>query len=154
MALTIDSHAVLRALADHPEAFPAIQTDLGDLAGKLLIKQIKKTTDAALFAKLYGVTGATTMSTVLDGFSANDLSALVKKIDPHGSYAGPSSDLKAVRSHIAELATGRVQPAAKAEKPLKAPKAPKVAKAAPPKIGGILASKVHSGIKTPSKKKV
>jgi hypothetical protein len=154
MALTIDSHQVLRLLADHPEAFPAIQADLGDLVGKLLIKQIKKTPDLALFVEIYGITGAATMSTILDGFSTNDLSALLKKIDPYFSLAQPSSDLKAVRAHITNLATARATPAAKPEKAPKNAKAPKAVKAAPPKIGGLLESKVHSGRKAPVKKKI
>ncbi len=156
MALIIDSHAVLRALADHPEAFPAVGPDLDELARKLLGKQLKsKTTDAILFKEIYSAVGASTISTILDGFQANDLTGLVKKIDPHSAHAKAATDLGAVRSHIAGLANGSIQASVKPEKGAKPQKATKTAKDAAPKIGGILESKVHSGgkAKAPVRKK-
>lgn len=148
MALTIDSAVVLRAMADHPDAFPALKADLDETARKLLVKQLKaKMTDASLLHRLFAVTSRDTMLTILDGFSANDLVGLVKKIDPHGPFAKAGCDLHAARVHVAGIGEGRLQPSTEPEKPVKAPrKAPKAA-AAPEtsKIGVILDSKVHSG---------
>ena len=145
MALSIDSHAVLRAIADNPDAFPAVQTDLDGLARKMLGKQLKaKSTDAVLFKKIYDLTGETNMSSILDNYAANDLVALLRKIDPHCPHAKTGGNPKDARSHIADLAAERVQPSAKPERVIKArtPKAPKPER---PKIGGVLESKVHSG---------
>ena len=147
MALTIDSRAVFRAIAEHPEAFPAIQADMDEIARKLLGKQLKaKATDVALLRIVHKCVGDANMSTMLDGFAATELSGLAKKIDPHGPHVGATSDPRGVRSHIVDLATGRVMPSPKPEKTVKAT-TPKARKATPPKIGGILESKVHGGVK-------
>ncbi len=146
MPLTIDSHAVLRAVADHPEAFPAIQPDLDEIARKMVAKQIKaKSMDAELFRGLCCATGDANLSTILDGLAGNELTALVKKIDPYSAHARSGGDIQDVRRHVTELANGRVQPSRKAEKVVKAaaPKPP--AKRPESKIGSVLGSKVHSG---------
>ena len=147
MALTIDSATVLRAIAEHPDAFPAVKADLDEVARKLLIKQLKaKTTNAPLLQRILKATNADTVKTILDGFSANDLSGLVKKIDPHSAFVKATSDLQPVRLHILGIADGRLALAALPEKPVKTAKAPKgAAKPDMPKIGVILESKVHSG---------
>lgn len=154
MALSIDSGAVLRAITENPNAFPAVQADLDEFARKMLGKQIKaKTTDAALFKEIYRVTGATNMSTVLDGYAANELAALIKKIDPYSPYAKSGGDLQEARAHIAAVATGSKPFSAKPEKAQKVP-TPKPPKREPlPKIGGVLESKVHSGKSRPSRSK-
>ncbi len=148
MALSIDSHAVLRAIADHPDAFPAIQPDLDDLARKMLGKQLKaKSTDAALLAKIYRITGESNFSKFLDSYQANDLAALVKKIDPFSPHAKAGGELKEARAHIIDIAGERKLAADKPEKPVKAKATKSAPKAEPPKTGGVLESKVHSGKK-------
>ena len=72
MALSIDSRAVFHAIADHPDAFPAVQTDIDEFARKVLIKQIKhKGTDLEVGKALRAAIGEKTFSTVLDALSAN-----------------------------------------------------------------------------------
>lgn len=146
MALSIDSAAVLRAIADHPDAFPAIRLDLDDHARKLLGKQLKaKSTDFGLLCRIYDVVGETNMASVLDSYAANELAALVKKIDPHSPHVTVAGDPKAVRAHIAAVATGRAVLSAKPEKAARARKSRPAAAAPATKIGGVLESKVHSG---------
>ena len=41
MPLAIDTGTVLRAMADHADAFPAVKADVADFARKALAKQIK-----------------------------------------------------------------------------------------------------------------
>jgi hypothetical protein len=150
MGLSINSHAVLRSFAEYPDIFPAIQPDLAELARKLLLKQLKaKSTDAALLRKLFEVTGADTLSTIFDGMMDSEIITLIKKVDPYSAYGKAGSEPGGARSHVIDLAAGRVGPSIKpakvaAPKKLTSPKAPS-SKAPSSKIGDILGSKVHSG---------
>jgi hypothetical protein len=146
MALSINSHAVLRSFAEHPELFPAIQPDLAEITRKLLLKQLKaKVTDAILLKKLFEVTGGDALPIIFDSMSESEIAGLIKKIDPHSPFAKVGDDPIAARAHIDTLASGRAEPSTK---PVKAPATKKpraTAKAPTSKIGEILGSKVHSG---------
>ena len=147
MALTIDSKAVLGAILADPDVFDALRSDLPEFARKALIKQIKhKTTDLARFRAIYEAIGKEIVQTVLDGFEAKDLIGLIKKIDANSSFAKNSGSPQEARQHIVALASGERSPTPKTEKVVVA-KAPKVRKEAPPKIGVVLGSEVHSGVR-------
>ena len=157
MALGLDGSALLRAIADHPDAFPAIKPDIVEFARKALVKQIKdKATTLDLFRRIAAASGEGTLTIVLDGFSGSEIAGLAKKVDPHGAHAKAKGDEAAARAHLLEIAKGRAQPAEKAAKPEKAPKLEKApspkadkspARTPASKIGTVLESKVHSGVK-------
>ena len=151
MALGIDGFALLRAIADHPDAFPTIKAEVAEFARKALVKQVKdKATTLDIFRRITAASGEEALSIVLDGFTGAEIVGLGKKIDPHGAYAKAKGDEAAARAHLLEIAKGRLQPAEKAAKPEKAPKAKseKVPSRPPAsKIGTVLESKVHSGAK-------
>ena len=147
MSLSIDSKAVLRAVADNPDAFPAVQADIDEFARKMLGKQLKaKSTDTQLFKRIYSLAGERNMATIFDGYAASDFVALVKKIDPHSSFIKDAGELRQIRNHVIDLATDRATPVGKSEKvPKSKPAAKSPPKVQQPKIGGVLESKVHSG---------
>ena len=151
MALGIDGLALLRAIADHPDSFPAIKPDLAEFARKALVKQIKdKATTLDLFRQITVAAGESTLTIVLDGFAGGEIAGLAKKIDPHGPHAKAGGDEAAARAHLVEIAKGRLQPAEKAAKPEKVSKAKpdkSAGKAPRSKIGTVLESKVHSGVR-------
>ena len=149
MALGIDGSALLRAMANHPDAFPAIKAEIVEFARKALVKQIKdKATTLDVFRRITAASGGDTLTIVLDGFTGSEIAGLAKKIDPHGPYAKAIGDEAAARAHVLELAKGRAQPAEKAAKPEKVSKPPRApAKVPPSKIGTVLESKVHGGAK-------
>ncbi len=148
MALGIDGSALLRAIADHPDAFPAIKADVAEFARKALIKQIKdKATTLDLYRRITAASGEHALTIVLDSFTGIEIAGLAKKIDPHGPHAKAKGDEATARAHVLDIAKGRAQPADKTVKPEKAPKAKpeRTAAKAPSKIGTVLESKVHSG---------
>jgi hypothetical protein len=146
MGLSINSHAVLRSFAEHPEIYPAIQSDLAELARKLLIKQLKaKSTDAALLQRLFKVTGEDTLAIVFDSMTENELIGLIKKVDPYSPYGKAGGDTRAARAHVSDLAAGRAELSTKPVK-VTAPRKTKASTKEPvSKIGEVLGSKVHSG---------
>ena len=149
MALSIDSRAVLRAIADHLDAFPAIQGDLDEFARKALIKQIKhKETGLPLARTIRGATGDKTIATILDGLTPNEMGAILKKFDPDSPLL-KAADVKSTRVAIDDLLSGRAEPSPKAAKVTATRKTPTPRKPKP-KIGDLLESKVHAG--TPRKK--
>ena len=156
MPAGLDSGAVLRALADHPDAFPALRADVAEFARKAMVKQLK---DKALtldgLRRLARAGSEEAVATVFDDWSAAELAGLAKKVDVHGAKA--IGDEAAMRRHLVDLAGGRVEPSARAAKVEKAIKAPPSAAsssaASKPKIGGVLQSKVHSGAARPSRAK-
>lgn len=146
MALTIDSKTVLRAITDHPDTFPAVQVDLDEIARKMLSKQLKaKSTNRDLFQKIYNLAGEKNIATILDACSSNELMALLKKIDPYSPLVKGVGDIAQVRTHFADVATGRVQTSVKAEKVVKTSTKKISPRVEQPKIGTVLESKVHSG---------
>jgi hypothetical protein len=144
MALTIDSAAVLRAVADHPDTFPAVKADLDEIARKLLIKQLKaRGTNAGLLRRICTVTREDNLKTILDGFTAADLTGLLKRVDPHGPVATGAEDPGLARRHIIGIANGGIEPSTTPRAPKKATKVP--AKREKAQIGTVLESKVHGG---------
>jgi hypothetical protein len=154
MGLSINSHAVLRSFADHPEIYPAIQPDLAEIARKLLLKQLKaKSTDAAQLRRLCEVAGADTLAIIFDSMTENELIGLIKRVDPHSPYGKAGSDSRGARAHVGALAAGRAELSTKPAK-VTAPKKSKAAAKEPvSKIGEILGSKVHSGAPRKPRKK-
>ena len=147
MALKLDSNAVLRAIADNPDAFPALGKDVDAFAQKVLSKQIKdKSVDLALAKHIRHATGESAMATILDGLAPNEVIAILKKLDPHNPIAA-SNDPRAIRAIVDDLLAGHAAPMAKQEKPVKlaAPKKPSVKAPPKPKIGDVMDSKVHAG---------
>ncbi len=160
MPAGLDSGAVLRALADHPDAFPALRGDIAEFARKAMVKQLKdKALTLEALRRLTRACGEEAVATVLDGWEASDLAGLAKKADAHGPHARAGGDKSAgetaaARRHLLDLAAMRAEPSAKVEKAAKEPKAPKPVKEpkdARSKIGGVLQSKVHSGAARPSR---
>lgn len=146
MGLNIDSQAVLRAIADHPDTFSAVRGDIDEFARKILAKQIKhKTTDLGGARLIQDSVGMEALATILDGFAANETSALLKKLDPHNGLVKDSNPLP-MRAAIDALIQGRAEPTQKQAKTPKTPaKRPTPKAPAKPKIGDILESKVHAG---------
>ncbi len=153
MPAGLDSGAVLRAFADHPDAFPALRGDVAEFARKSMVKQLK---DKALtldgLRLIHRAGGGEMLSAVLDSWEATELAGLAKKADGHGPYARAGDDAAAARRHLLDLAAGRIGPSGKAEK-VKAEKETRAAKAPKSKIGAVLQSKVHSGVARPSRTK-
>ena len=151
MGLSIDSLSILRAVADHPNAFPGVRGEIDEFARKILAKQIKhKTTDLGVARLIQNSTGAGAFATILDGFAANETSAFLKKLDSNNGLVR-DGDALSMRAAINALIEGRAETTQKAEKVpkttgKKTPKAP-----VKPKIGDILESKVHAGDPSPKK---
>ncbi len=154
MAAGLDAGAVLRALANHPDAFPAVRADASDFARKAMVKQLKdKAITAELLRRICEASCEEVLAAVLDDWAPTDVRALVKKADPLSAYARTGSDEAGARRHVIELATGRAEMAEatqKAEKPAKVKKTPALPQS---KIGSVLQSKVHSGAKRPTRAK-
>ena len=152
MGLSIDSRVVLRAIADHPDAFPAVRGEIDEFARKILAKQIKhKTTDLKVARLIQRSTGAEALTTILDGFATNEIGALLKKLDPNNGLVRDGEPLP-MRAALEALFGGQAEPTEKAERPPKAPGKKVTSKAPPkPKIGDLLESKVHAGDISPKK---
>lgn len=154
MALSINSRAVLRSFAEHPDIFADIQSDLDELSRKLLVKQVKvKSMDATQLQKLFRVVSAETLEIIFDSMSDKEIVGLIKKVDPNSSHVKATDDFRPARAHIVEVAAGRAELSAKSVKTA----TPKKSKAPPKepvsKIGEVLGSKVHSGAPRKPRKK-
>lgn len=123
MALEIDGLAVLCAIAEAPEAFPAIRSDVTKAAHALVTKQLKaKTLDLVGLRAVREALGPQPLALIVDGLKDAEVKALVTRLDKH------HPDLKdgpAVlhRRHLMALAADLdpvPAPAAK-PKPAKAP---------------------------------
>ncbi|MFH6785991.1 MULTISPECIES: hypothetical protein [Methylobacterium] len=132
MALEIDGLAVLCAIAEAPQAFPAIRGDVTKAAHALVTKQLKaKTLDLAALRAVREALGPQPLALIVDGLKDAEVKALVTRLDKH------HPDLKdgpavAHRRHLMALAAALdpvAAPAAK-PKPVKAPKAKPAAKPA------------------------
>ncbi|AWB23030.1 hypothetical protein DA075_20725 [Methylobacterium currus] len=123
MALEIDGLAVLCAIAEAPEAFPAIRSDVTKAAHALVTKQLKaKTLDLAGLRAVREALGPQPLALIVDGLKDAEVKALVTRLDKH------HPDLKdgpAVthRRHLMALAADLDPVAAPAAKP-KPAKAP------------------------------
>lgn len=122
MAIDVDGFAVFRAIAQAPERFRAIETEIHKAARGLLVKQLKaKGLDLQHMRDVHDAVGAGAFGLVLDGMTDAEIRSLVTKIDKHlpdlKSAAGD-----ALRRRALEL-TGGAEPARKTLKAA-APKRP------------------------------
>ncbi|MCF4128266.1 hypothetical protein [Methylobacterium sp. SyP6R] len=117
MALEIDGLAVLCAIAEAPEAFPAIRSDVTKAAHALVTKQLKaKTLDLAGLRAVREALGPQPLALIVDGLKDAEVKALVTRLDKH------HPDLKdgpavAHRRHLMALAADLDPVAAPAAKP-------------------------------------
>ncbi|KMO10526.1 hypothetical protein [Methylobacterium platani] len=123
MALEIDGLAVLCAIAEAPEAFPAIRSDVTKAAHALVTKQLKaKTLDLPGLRAVREALGPQPLALIVDGLKDAEVKALATRLDKHHPELkdGPAVTH---RRHLLALAADRdpvAAPAAKA-KPAKAP---------------------------------
>ncbi|TNC15156.1 hypothetical protein FF100_06240 [Methylobacterium terricola] len=138
MALEIDGLAVLCAIAEAPEAFPAIRSDVTKAAHALVTKQLKaKTLDLAGLRAVRNALGPQPLALIVDGLKDAEVKALATRLDKH------HPDLKdgpavAHRRHLMALAADRdpVAPPAARAKPARGPiKAPGKGSAKGPEKG-------------------
>ncbi|AWN47312.1 hypothetical protein DK419_14130 [Methylobacterium terrae] len=84
MALEIDGLAVLCAIAEAPEAFPAIRSDVTKAAHALVTKQLKaKTLDLAGLRAVREALGPQPLALIVDGLKDAEVKALVTRLDKH-----------------------------------------------------------------------
>ena len=81
MALEIDGLAVLCAIAEAPEAFPAIRSDVTKAAHALVTKQLKaKTLDLAGLRAVREALGPQPLALIVDGLKDAEVKALVTRL--------------------------------------------------------------------------
>lgn len=135
MALEIDGLAVLCAIAEAPEAFPAIRSDVTKAAHALVTKQLKaRSLDLPGLRAVREALGPQPLALIVDGLKDAEVKALATRLDKHHPEL---KDGPAVlhRRHLMALAGTLAPvpaPAAK-PKPVKAPARKTAAKAADPK---------------------
>ncbi|WP_128566522.1 hypothetical protein, partial [Methylobacterium crusticola] len=119
MALEIDGLAVLRAIAEAPEAFPAIRGDVTKAAHALVSKQLKaRNLGVEGLGKVAGALGSQALALILDGLKDAEVRSLAGRLDKHHPDLEQGTPA-AHRRHVLALATGT----APAGKPKPAPKA-------------------------------
>ena len=124
MALDVDGFAVLRAIAQTPDAFPDIAGDVPKAARALVAKQLKaRGLTLPGLHRLHASLGAENLALILDGLSDAEVKSLVTRLDrnnPDLKTAGPDWH----RHQLAALAQGGDQTAANAQdEPPAAPQA-------------------------------
>lgn len=135
MALEIDGLAVLCAIAEAPEAFPAIRSDVTKAAHALVTKQLKaKFLDLPGLRAVREALGPQPLALIVDGLKDAEVKALATRLDKHHPEL---KDGPAVlhRRHLMALAGTLAPVAAPAPKPkpVKATARKTAAKAADPK---------------------
>ena len=135
MALEIDGLAVLCAIAEAPEAFPAIRSDVTKAAHALVTKQLKaKSLDLPGLRAVREALGPQPLALIVDGLKDAEVKALATRLDKHHPEL---KDGPAVlhRRHLMALAGTLAPVAAPAPKPkpVKATARKTAAKAADPK---------------------
>ncbi|BCM85854.1 hypothetical protein [Methylobacterium indicum] len=126
MALEIDGLAVLCAIAEAPEAFPAIRSDVTKAAHALVTKQLKaKTLDLPGLRAVREALGPQPLALIVDGLKDAEVKALATRLDKHHPDL---KDAPAVthRRHLMALAGTLAPVSAPAAKPkAKAPARPR-----------------------------
>ncbi|WP_279358545.1 hypothetical protein [Methylobacterium indicum] len=126
MALEIDGLAVLCAIAEAPEAFPAIRSDVTKAAHALVTKQLKaKTLDLPGLRAVREALGPQPLALIVDGLKDAEVKALATRLDKHHPDL---KDAPAVthRRHLMALAGTLAPVSAPAVKPkAKAPARPR-----------------------------
>lgn len=127
MAIDIDGYAVLGAIAQKPDVFPAIKGEVSKVARMLVVKQLKERTMSLAGLRNVGETvGFESFDLILDLMTDPEVKSLLGKVDKlnvEAKAAAPQSQ----RKHVSDLAHKRAEPAAKQSKPAK-PKEPKATK--------------------------
>lgn len=143
MPLAIDTGTVLRAMADHADAFPAVKVDMAEFARKALIKQIKaKDLSLDLARTFCAALGEPTFRMFLDDLKPSDLLSVAKRLDPHHAALKDGTD-QDVRNLVVDLADGSASPRPAVEKPARGGRTRTTQPTS--KVGKLLESKVHSG---------
>ncbi|WP_298957576.1 hypothetical protein [uncultured Methylobacterium sp.] len=125
MALEIDGLAVLCAIAESPEAFPAIRSEVTKAARALVVTQLKaKTLTVEGLRKVEAALGPQPLALVLDGMKDAEVKSLVTRLDKHHPELKAATPLEH-RRRLRELAggtdpVGKPKPVAKAKAPSKA----------------------------------
>ncbi|MGY2053012.1 hypothetical protein [Methylobacterium sp. JK268] len=93
MALEIDGLAILCAIAEAPEAFPAIRADVAKAARILATKQLKAR-DMTLegLRQMQAALGSQPLALLVEGLSDAEVRGLAARFDPHNAglrTAGP-----------------------------------------------------------------
>ncbi len=144
MPLAIDTGTVLRAMADHADAFPAVQGEIAEFARKALIKQVKaKDLGLGALRALCAAIHEANFRMFLDDLQPGDLNGVAKRLDPHNAVLKSGSD-QDIRNSLVALASGNAEPQPATEKPVKTMRS-KPADPNASKMGEVLGSKVHSG---------
>jgi len=113
-SIDVDGAAVLRAIVDHPNAFPDIKAEIVDTALKLVTAQLKaKSTSLATTQDIYRAIGAKDLERILDSVADAQIKTLAKKLDTNNTEVTTATP-QWHRKHIVLLATGGVTPVAKA----------------------------------------
>jgi hypothetical protein len=114
MTLDIDGFAVLKAIADHPSAFSAIEAEARKTARALIIKQVKhKTADLTKVRDIFNLLGGRTFRLVVDAFPDAQIKTLVTRFDKnHPDLKTETSQWR--RQHLVALLDGSREPAPKA----------------------------------------
>jgi len=124
MALEIDGLAVLCAIAEAPEAFPAIRGDVTKAAHALVTKQLKaKSLDLAALRAVRNALGPQPLALIVDGLKDAEVKALVTRLDKHNPEIKDGAAV-AHRRHLMALASDQDPAAAPAAAPREAAKAP------------------------------
>ncbi|RVU14121.1 hypothetical protein [Methylobacterium oryzihabitans] len=125
MALEIDGLAVLCAIAESPEAFPAIRSEVTKAARALVVTQLKaKTLTVEGLRKVEAALGPQPLALILDGMKDAEVKSLVTRLDKHHPELKAATPLEH-RRRLRELSggtdpVGKPKPVAKAKAPAKA----------------------------------
>ncbi|ACA16331.1 hypothetical protein M446_1848 [Methylobacterium sp. 4-46] len=115
MALEIDGLAILCAIAETPQAFPAIRHDVAKAAQALVVRQLKaKDMTVDGLRRVQAALGPHPLALLVDGLTDAEVKTLVTRFDKHGAAlkAGGAVEL---RRRLLALAGG----AAPEAKPVK-----------------------------------
>lgn len=107
------SFGILSTIGNHADVFIGIEGEVKKAAFDLLKKSLKiQKADADYLRLIHGAIGGDNFVKVLDLLNEKEISALMKKADPH--LAG-LTNMKAheLRVHLRELATSKVEPTSK-----------------------------------------
>ena len=119
MPMRLDGADVLRRVIDNPEVFP-LSADIDGVARKVVVTRMKAASSVADVKTICSTLGETNFKMVADGITDAEAKAIVGKVDKENKEAKTAGG-PAQRVLLVELATGKVEPRAKAIKE-KAPK--------------------------------
>lgn len=116
MKVVMDSSALLAAIGGNPQTFAGIEEQVRKQASALLTAQLKhKSLDFALYRSVVAVIGQEAFGLFLDTVDDKFLKAVAKKLDQN-SLVAKLGDSDALRQHLIDLSSGRIEPTPKAVK--------------------------------------